>query len=59
LRAWQEELAKAFQDPTVRERMLAIDLPPVANTPADALSRVRSESLRWAKVVDQVKLQVD
>ena len=59
LRAWQEELAKAFQDPAVRERMLAIDLPPVANTPADALSRVRSESLRWAKVVDQVKLQVD
>ena len=59
LRAWQEELAKAFQDPAVRERMLANDLPPVANTPADALSRVRSESQRWARVVDQVKLQVD
>jgi tripartite-type tricarboxylate transporter receptor subunit TctC len=59
IQQWRDEVAKAFQDPAVRERMIAIDLPPVANTPAEAQARARSESARWAKVVEQVKLQVD
>ncbi|MEI6468363.1 MAG: tripartite tricarboxylate transporter substrate-binding protein [Betaproteobacteria bacterium] len=57
--AWQEEVAKAFQDPNVRKSMLMNDLPPLANTQSDALARARVESLRWAKVVDKVKLKVD
>ena len=59
LRQWQEEVARAFQDPTVRERMISNDLPPLASNAADSLARTRSESARWAKVVEQVKLQVD
>lgn len=59
LRQWQEEVARAFQDPTVRERMISNDLPPLASNAADSLARARSESARWAKVVDQVKLKVD
>ena len=59
MRQWQEELARAFQDPTVRERMIANDLPPLATNAADSLTRVRAESARWAKVVERVKLQVD
>ena len=59
LRQWQEELARAFQDPTVRERMISSDLPPLATSAADALARARSESARWAKVVAQVNLHVD
>ncbi len=59
MRQWQEEISRAFQDPTVRERMIANDLPPLASTAADSLARARTESARWAKVVEQVKLQVD
>ena len=59
MRQWQEEVARAFQDPTVRERMISNDLPPLASNAVDSLTRARSESARWAKVVEQVKLQVD
>ena len=43
----------------IRERMLALDLEFVANTPADAAARVRHESAKWKPVVERIDLHVD
>ncbi len=52
-------VADALQQADVRNKLLANDLDPVVNTPADAAARVRSDSDKWGRVVGQIGLQLD
>lgn len=59
MRRLQTEVAKALQQPEVRERLAGIDVEPVGNTPEEAARRIRTESERWAPVVRQLNLRLE
>lgn len=46
-----EIVARAMQNPAVRERLVSLDLEPVVLSPAEFGARVRSEAEHWGKVV--------
>ena len=54
-----EMIAKILQQPDVRERMLALDLEFVTNTPAEASARMKRERQKWSAIIDKLKLQLD
>jgi len=53
-----QRIAAILQQPDVRERMLAVDLDFVPNTPQQASARVQREGVRWKEVVDRLGLKV-
>jgi tripartite-type tricarboxylate transporter receptor subunit TctC len=53
------ELSRILQQPDIRDRMLAVDLPFVANTPEQAGARLQRETLRWKQVLDRIGLKID
>ena len=54
-----DEVVKALQQPDVRERLLALDLEPVGNTPADAAKRVKEDTAKWTKIVQEAGVRLD
>jgi tripartite-type tricarboxylate transporter receptor subunit TctC len=58
-RTLHEEIAKALQQPDVREKMLGQDLDPVGSTPAESMARMQRDADKWGKVVRQINLQLD
>jgi len=59
MRRLQTEVAKALQQPDVREKLAGIDVEPVGSTPEEAARRIRAESERWAPVVRQINLRLE
>ena len=55
----QTEVKKALADASVSQRLATLDLEPVANAPEVAAARLKTESERWAKVAQQINLQLD
>ena len=55
----QTEVKKALADASVSARLATLDLEPVANAPAAAAARLKTESERWATVAQQINLQLD
>lgn len=55
----QAEVARALQQPEVRDRLVAIDLEPGGNTSEEAARRVRAESERWTPVVRRLNLRLE
>jgi tripartite-type tricarboxylate transporter receptor subunit TctC len=53
-----QRIAAILQQPDIRERMLAVDLDFVPNTPQQASARLQRESVRWKDVVDRLGLKV-
>jgi tripartite-type tricarboxylate transporter receptor subunit TctC len=53
-----QRIAAILQQPDIRERMLAVDLDFVPNTPEQASARLQRESVRWKDVVDRLGLKV-
>ena len=54
-----ETIVKILQQPDVRERMLALDLEFVANTPAEASARMKRERQKWSAIIDRLGLQLE
>jgi tripartite-type tricarboxylate transporter receptor subunit TctC len=54
-----QDTVKALQAPDIRTRFEQLGMVPVGNTPADFAKAIREESARWAKVINQRKLQVE
>jgi hypothetical protein len=52
-------VAKALALPEVRERLAALDLETVANTPSQAAARIRAENVRWGEVAGSINLRLD
>ena len=64
VRFLSERLTAEWKQPVVVENRIGASgnigaEPFQANSPADAAARVRAESTKWKRVVDQIGLQVD
>jgi tripartite-type tricarboxylate transporter receptor subunit TctC len=55
----QREIAKAFADPDVRQKILGLGAEPVANTPAEFATMQRAEAARWAKLAKDANIHAD
>jgi tripartite-type tricarboxylate transporter receptor subunit TctC len=54
-----EELSKILQQPDVRERMMAVDLEFVPNTPQQATVRLQREGVKWKEMIGRLGLRAD
>jgi len=55
----QRELANAFADPEIREKIAGLGAVPVANTPAEFAAMQRTEAARWAKLAREANIHAD
>jgi len=55
----QGEIAKILQQPDVRERMAALGIDPVGNTPEELAARVRSDIDRWTRVARSAGIKAE
>jgi tripartite-type tricarboxylate transporter receptor subunit TctC len=55
----QREIAKAFADPDVRQKIAGLGAEPVANTPAQSATMQRAEAARWAKLAKDANIHAD
>ncbi len=53
------DTAKALQAADIKSRFEGLGMAPVGDSPADFTKYVREETARWAKIVQERKLQVD
>lgn len=53
------EIAKAFAQPDVKERLGALGFHPVANTPEDYAAYIRTEIPKWGKVIKTASIRID
>ena len=53
------EIAKAFAQPDVRQRLAALGFQPVANTPDEYAAYVRAEIPKWGKVVSAASIRIE
>jgi tripartite-type tricarboxylate transporter receptor subunit TctC len=54
---WQHELAKIVALPDVKERLAAIGVDPVVNSPEEFAAQIRAEISRWAKVIQDAGIK--
>ncbi|MDR6890368.1 MULTISPECIES: Bug family tripartite tricarboxylate transporter substrate binding protein [Variovorax] len=53
------ELVAAINEPSVRKRMVDFGVEPVANTPAQYAALLKSETVRWHKLIRDLKITLD
>jgi tripartite-type tricarboxylate transporter receptor subunit TctC len=54
-----KDITKVLQSADVRKRLEDLGMAPAANTPAEFAKAIREESIRWAKIIRERKLQVN
>ena len=54
-----QDTVKVLQSADIRTRFEQLGMVPVGNSPADFAKAIREESVRWAKVIKERKLQVE
>ena len=55
----QREIAKAVAQPDVKEHLLKLGFQPVANKPEEFGTRIKSEIVKWGKVVRDAHLRIE
>lgn len=53
------QLVAAINEPSVRTRMIDFGVEPVANTPAQYAALLKSETVRWHKLIRDLKITLD
>jgi tripartite-type tricarboxylate transporter receptor subunit TctC len=53
------EIAKAFAQPDVKERLATLGFQPVANTPEDYAAYIRTEIPKWGKIIKTASIRID
>jgi tripartite-type tricarboxylate transporter receptor subunit TctC len=53
------DAAKALEAPEIKSRFEGLGMAPAASSPADFAKQIRDETVRWAKIVRERKLQID
>ena len=54
-----KEYARAVADPGVRQKLVDAGVEPVASTPEEMASYVKSETAKWAQVIKQADIKID
>ena len=57
--ALQKQIAAAINQPAVRQKLIDFGIEPVASTPQDYASLIRSEVTRWHKVIRDQHISLD
>lgn len=57
--ALQKQVASAINQPAVRQRLVDFGVEPVANTPQQYTELLRSEVVRWHKLIKDQKISLD
>lgn len=57
--ALQKQVATAIQQPAVRQRLIDFGVEPVANSPQQYAELLRSEVVRWHKLIKDQKISLD
>ena len=55
----QQQVAKTLQMADVRERMLALGITPVGNTPEELAAIVKADLEKWTRVAKQAGVKAD
>src|SRR5262249_46571739 len=53
----QREIARAISRPDMQEPLATLGYEPVASTPEDSASRVRTEIAKWGKVIGEAGIK--
>jgi tripartite-type tricarboxylate transporter receptor subunit TctC len=53
------EVAKAVASPDIKSKLVTLGFNPIANTPEQFGTRIKSEMAKWAKVVHDAKLKIE
>jgi tripartite-type tricarboxylate transporter receptor subunit TctC len=53
------EIKKLVALPDVKEKLETLGFDPVADTPAEFGERIRSETVKWSKVINDAKIKID
>ncbi len=53
------EIVKTINDPAARERLLALALDPVGSSPEEFAAYIRSETLKWGKLVREAGIKAN
>jgi tripartite-type tricarboxylate transporter receptor subunit TctC len=53
------EIMQALARPDVRERLTAIGLDPVNNSPQEFAAQVKADIAKWRKVIQEVNIKAD
>jgi tripartite-type tricarboxylate transporter receptor subunit TctC len=53
------EIAKAFAQPEVKERLATLGFQPVVNTPEDYAAYIRAEIPKWGKVIKTASIRIE
>ena len=53
------EIAKAFAQPDVKERLATLGFQAVANTPEDYAAYIRTEIPKWGKIIKTASIRID
>ena len=53
------EIAKAFAQPEVKERLATLGFQPVVNTPEDYAAYIRTEIPKWGKVIKTASIRIE
>jgi tripartite-type tricarboxylate transporter receptor subunit TctC len=53
------DTAKVLQAPELRQRFEQLGMAPVGNPPAEFAQAIKEESVRWARIIQERKLQVE
>lgn len=55
----QQEIARIYEQPEVREKILGFGVEPVANTPAEFAAELKAEMAQWASLFKAAKIDAE
>jgi tripartite-type tricarboxylate transporter receptor subunit TctC len=56
---WHKEVVRIVALPDIQERLLKLGFDPIANSPAEFATRIKSEAIKWDKVAKDANIRIN
>lgn len=56
---WHKEIVRIVALPDIQERLLKLGFDPIANTPAEFATRIKTEAIKWDKVAKDANIRMN
>jgi tripartite-type tricarboxylate transporter receptor subunit TctC len=56
---WHQEIVRIVALPDIQERLLKLGFDPIANSPAEFATRIKSEAIKWDKVAKDANIRMN